>query len=224
MTYTLQLFRFVFAVDDHIFRIGKAETVRNPWKAMLLLGLLSMVVYGGMSMLGMGSTPISSGAVLLDPAEYEIRKLWFVMGRIAFAVIFALFVLFIPTLIFYWVTKVPFKKILLMQVVVLFVMLLERILWIPMAIFIGLDWYVSPFSLGVIASYMTDISLLIYLFGAISVFQLWIITLQIKFLSKLTTIHKGWIYATVILLHVTIWTVTAVVSYVDILMIDRWYA
>lgn len=224
MTYTLQLFRFVFAVDDHIFRIGKAETVRNPWKAMLLLGLLSMVVYGGMSILGMGSTPISSGAVLLDPAEYEMRKLWFVMGRIAFAIIFALFVLFIPTLIFYWVTKVPFKKILLMQVVVLFVLLVERILWIPMAIFIGLDWYVSPFSLGVIASYMTDISFLIYLFGAISVFQLWVITLQIKFLSKLTTLHKGWIYATVILLHVTIWTVTAVVSYIDILMIDRWYA
>ncbi|WP_010095705.1 hypothetical protein [Ornithinibacillus scapharcae] len=224
MTYTLQVLRFIFSVDDHIFRIGKAETVRNPWKVIVLLSLLTLVIYGGMGMLGMGSTLISSGAVLLDPAEYEMRKLWFVIGRVAFALTFALFVLFIPTLIFYWVTKISFKKLLLMQVVVLFILLMERVLWIPMAVFFGLDWFVSPFSFGVIASYFTDISLLIYLFGAVSLFQLWIIALQIKYLIKLSTIHKGWIYATVILLHLTIWTVTAIVSFTDIYMIDRWFA
>lgn len=224
MTYSLQVFRFIFAVDDHIFRIGKAEEVRNPWKSIFLLGLFTIFVYGVMGMLGMGSTLISNGAVLLDPAEYEMQKLWFIIGRIVFALIFVLFILSIPTFIFYWVTRVPFKKILLMQVVILFLMLVERVLWIPLAVYFGLDWFVSPFSFGVIASYFTDIHLLIYLFGAISLFQLWIIGIQIKFLIRLSNIHKGWIYATVILLHLAIWTVTAIVSYMDILVIDRWFA
>lgn len=224
MTYSLQVFRFIFAVDDHIFRIGKAEEVRNPWKSIFLLGLFTIFVYGVMGMLGMGSTLISNGAVLLDPAEYEMQKLWFIIGRIVFALIFVLFILSIPTFIFYWVTRVPFKKILLMQVVILFLMLVERVLWIPLAVYFGLDWFVSPFSFGVIASYFTDIHLLIYLFGAISLFQLWIIGIQIKFLIRLSNIHKGWIYATVILFHLAIWTVTAIVSYMDILVIDRWFA
>ncbi|WP_042145459.1 hypothetical protein [Paucisalibacillus sp. EB02] len=223
MTYSINIFKLLFAVDDHIFRIGKAELIRTPWKVMLLLMLFSTFLYSGMGMLGIGSSPISSGAVVLTPSEYEMQKLWFIIGRIIYSLAFVLFILFVPSLIFYWVTKIQYKKLLLMQLVVLFVLLIERILWIPFVVYFGLDWYVSPLSFGIIASYFTDIPFLIYLFGAISLFQLWIVAFQIKFVSKLSAIQKGWIWSTVILFNLAVWTLTAVVAFTDILMINRWF-
>jgi hypothetical protein len=223
MTYTIQLFKLFFAVDDHIFRIGKAESVKVPWKTIFFLTLFGMFTYAVMGVLGFGSSPISSSVTFVNPAEFEMRKLWFVFGRVVFAFLFMLFVLLIPTLLFYWVTKIAFKKLFMMQVAVLFVMLLERILWIPIQLTMGLDWFVSPFSFGIITAYLTDISFLVYFFGCISLFQIWVIIFQIKFLSRLSGVHKVWIYSVVILFHITIWTVTAVLAFTDILIINRWF-
>lgn len=120
MIYQVQIFKLLFAVDDHIFRIGKAEQIRNPWKTISLLALLSVLIYTGASLLGIGSSTLSSGAVLLSAAEYEVYKFWFIIGRIMYSLALVGMVLFIPSLIYYWVTKIPYKKLLLMQVVVLF--------------------------------------------------------------------------------------------------------
>ncbi|GIO28737.1 hypothetical protein J43TS3_33480 [Ornithinibacillus bavariensis] len=223
MTYTIQLFKLLFAVDDHIFRIGKAEVVKIPWRTIFILSLFGIIVYAVMGAFGIGTSPISSSVSLVNPAEFELRKLWFVFGRVLYAVSFVLFILFIPPLIFYTVTKIPFKKLLVMQVVVLFVLLLERIVWIPIHILIGLDWFVSPFSFGIIASYVTDQNFIIYFFGSITLFQIWIMVFQVKLLTRLSGIHKGWIYSLVILFHIAIWTVTAVLAFTDILIINRWF-
>ncbi|WP_026907657.1 hypothetical protein [Paucisalibacillus globulus] len=223
MTYSINLFKLLFAVDDHIFRIGKAELIRTPWKVILLLMLFSTLIYSGMGLLGIGSSSISSGAALLTASEYEMQKLWFVFGRMIYSFLFVLFILFVPSLIFYWVTKIQFKKLLLMQLVVLFVLLVERVLWIPLVVYFGLDWYVSPLSFGIIASYFTDIPFLIYLFGTISIFQLWVVGFQIKFISKLSATQKGWVWATVILFNLTVWILSAVVAFTDTLIINRWF-
>jgi hypothetical protein len=223
MTYSIQLIKLLFAVDDHIFRIGKAEVIKSPWKKIVLLCIFSILIYALMSMLGIGSAIISNGAVLIEPAEYEIRKFWFIVGRVTFSIGFVLFILFVPSFLFYFVTKIPFRKLVVMQLVVLFIMLLERIIWIPLVLYAGLDWFVSPLSFGVIASYLTDIPFLVSFFGAISLFQLWIIGFQIKFLTKLSAIHKGWIWSIVILLHIALWTLTAVLAYTDVHMISGWF-
>ena len=223
MTYSINIIKLLFAVDDHIFRIGKAERLRTPWQVIFLLMLFSMLLYSGMGMLGIGTQVISSGVTIFTPSEYEMQKFSFIIGRMIYSIAFVLFVLFVPSLVFYLVTKIPYKKLLLMQLVVLFVMLLERALWIPFVVYFGLDWYVSPLSFGIIVSYFTDIPFLIFFFGAISLFQLWIVSFQIKFLSRLSAIHKRYIWGTVILFNVTVWVLTALVAFTDIHMINRWF-
>lgn len=224
MTYSLQLIKLFFAVDDHIFRIGKAEEVKRPWKVVAFLCVLSVIVYTGMAVLGIGSSALSNGAVLLDSAEYELRKFWFIIGRAIFSLVFVLLVIFVPAFIFYWITKIPFKKLILMQLPVLFVLLVERLIWIPLVVYVGLDWYVSPLSFGIIASYLTDIPFLVYLCGAVSLFQLWIISFHIRFLSRLSNVHKGWIWSTVLLFHIAVWSVTAVVTFTDVHLVKGWFA
>ncbi|MEC5425985.1 hypothetical protein QGM71_21260 [Virgibacillus sp. C22-A2] len=223
MTYHINVFKILFSLDDHLFRIHKAEKIYNLWKVSALLVLFSMAVYSWMAFLGMGTTLISPTAVGLSSLEYEQSKFWFMVGRAVFAIILAALILFIPSLLFYLLTDIPYRKLLIMQQLVLAVMLLERLLWIPLALFNGLDWYVSPLSFGIIASYLTAVPWVIYFFGAISLFQLWIIWFQVKYLTSFSGTKKWLIWVNVILLHLIFWSVSTLLAVVDTYIISGWF-
>lgn len=223
MTYNFNLIKFFFSVDDHLYRIHKAEKVYNIWKLSALLVLFSALIYAWMASLGMGSDLISKGAPGLSVLQYEQSKLWFVIGRIVFAILMAVFVLFLPALIFHLVTDIPYQKLVIMQQIVLSMMLIERIIWIPLFVYLGLDWYVSPLSFGIIVSFLTEAAWPVYFFGAISLFQIWIIWFQIKYLRYQSSIGKRWIWINVISLHLFYWFIVAFLAYLDSFMISGWF-
>ncbi|WP_373894710.1 hypothetical protein ACUL41_17615 [Virgibacillus natechei] len=223
MTYPVNLFKFFRSMDDHLFRIRKAEKIQNLWKVSVLLVLLSVTIYLLMAYLGIGADLISQNATRLSPAAYEQSKFWFIIGRMAFAALFAVLILFVPALLFYLLTDIPYQKLIIMQQVVLVVLLIERIIWIPLMLMIGLDWYVSPLSFGVIAAYMTEISWIIYFFGAISLFQLWIIGFQVNYLSTMAVVKKHWLWVNVILLHILFWCIAALLAYAGKFIIGGWF-
>ncbi|TFJ91722.1 hypothetical protein [Lentibacillus salicampi] len=224
MLFRVNLMKFFFPIDDHLFRLKKAEALKNLWKICGLLIFCSVVIYAWTALLGIGSGTISAEAISLTPFQYEAAKVWFVLGRMAFAVLFALLVLFIPSLVFYAFTDIPYKKLIVLQEVVLFVMLIERVLWIPLAVYGGMDWFVSPWSFGIIASYLTEVSWALFFFGAISLFQLWIIWFQVKCLSYLSAVRKRWIWLSVIGLHIFYWVLVAVLTFLDSHLISGWFA
>lgn len=223
MSYPINIIKFFFPIEDHLFRIRKAETFKNLWKICSLLVLFSVILYAWMAILGIGSDIISGNATAFNPQQYEESKFWFVLGRIGFAFSFALLILFLPSYLFYLITGIPYRKLLIMQQIVLLIMLIERLFWLPLSVYGGLDWFVSPFSFGIIASYFTDIPWAVFLFGAISIFQLWIIWFQAKFLCYMSPIRKRWIWTTVILLHMIYWTIAAALSFMDIHFISGWF-
>ncbi|WP_077324009.1 hypothetical protein [Virgibacillus siamensis] len=223
MLYRVNLIKFFFPIDDNLYRIREAEALKNVWRVFLLLLLLSIAVYTWMAGLGLGSQPVSETATALGGLQYEVTKFWFVLGRMSFAVLFALLVLFIPSLIFYWLTGIPYKKLLVMQQIVLFVMLVERVLWIPLAVFWGLDWHVSPWSFGIIASYFTEKTWIIYFCGAISLFQFWIIWFQARFISFLADGSRRLIWTVVIILHILYWGLAAALAVADIYLLGGWF-
>ncbi|TMN22413.1 hypothetical protein [Lentibacillus cibarius] len=224
MTYNVKLIKFFFAMDDNLIRVKKAETVKGLWWKGLLLILLSMGIYLWMAVLGVGTSYISEDAVALGSLGYEVGKLWFIIGRIGFAVLFAFLILFIPSIIFNLITKIEYRKLIIMQQVVLAVMLVERLMWIPLAVYAGLDWFTSPLSFGIIASYAFDIPWVIFFFGAISAFQLWIIWFQVNFLTYLSPVRKGWVWAGVVLMHMLFWAGTATIASMDQHFISGWFA
>ncbi|WP_042225548.1 hypothetical protein [Oceanobacillus manasiensis] len=223
MNYQNNLLRFLFSMDDHVITIREAESVKRVWKVNLLLILISLILYGYMAYLGMGTNILSPEAQSVAPIAYEQQKFWFLIGRLAFGLIFASFILFAPTLYFSLLTDIPYRKLVVMQQVVLFVMLIERGIWIPLAVFNGLDWYVSPVSFGIITSYLTDVSWLIYFFGAISLFQFWIIWFQVRYIRSMTEIKKLHIWVYVLLFHFFLWVLTALLAFMDQSMINRWF-
>lgn len=223
MTYHFNLIKFFLWPEDHLYRIHKAEKVYNIWRLSSVLVLLSAIIYAWMASLGMGSDLISQGAPGLSELQYEQSKLWFVIGRIVYAIFLAVFILFVPALIFNLVTDIPYQKLVIMQLIVLFMMLIERIIWIPLFIYLGLDWYVSPLSLGIIMSFLTEADWPVYFFGAISLFQIGIIWFQIKYLRYLSSVHNKWIWINVISLHILFWLIVAFLTYFDSFMISGWF-
>ncbi|MBP1950065.1 hypothetical protein [Virgibacillus litoralis] len=223
MIYPVNILKFLFPLDDHLYRVHKTETLKNLWKIVSLLVLFCAIVYAWMAILGIGSDIISGNATAFNLLEYEESKFWFILGRIGFAIVFALLVLFVPSYLFYLITGIPYQKLLIMQEVVLLVLLIERVIWIPLVVYFGLDWFVSPLSFGVIASYFTDIPWVVFFFGAISLFQLWIIWFQVKFLSYMAPVRKRWIWFSVTFLHIIYWAVVAALAFMDIHMISGWF-
>lgn len=201
MTYKANLGKLIFSPDDQLFRINKAKKVNRVLSFSFLLVFLSALLYGWMGWLGMGSDILSPGAATMAREEYEAAKFSFVIGRIAYALLVSLFLILVPPLFFNLFFRIAYPKAVLLQLTVLAVLLVERLLWIPLYIYFGMDWYSSPFSFGPIVSMFTEIPLWIYLGGSITLFFVWITWFQVYYMSKLTHVKKGWIWMTVLLLH-----------------------
>lgn len=222
MTYHMNVFKLLFSMEDHLYRIKKAEQVRGIWKISGYLLLGSIIIYVWMALLGMGSDFISEGATSLSSAEYEQAKFWFAVGRAGYSILVTAFVLFIPALLYRLLIDIPFYKLMMMQQVVLFVLLVERLLWIPLARFFGLEWFVSPFSLGIITSYITDVSWWIYFFGAVSLFQVWVIWFQVRFMKGMTSVSGRLVWLYVIILHIIGWCLVASLHIINSHYVSGW--
>lgn len=220
MTYTVNLFKLFFSREDHLFKLNEAERLKNVWNLLFILLVLTVATYIWTAWLGLGTDAISANMAGLNRLEYESRKAWFLLGRIGFAILLFLFTLFVSSF-FYWLfNDVSYKKLMIIQMNVLLIMLVERLTWIPLMVYAGIDWYVSPLSLGVITSYLTDQGWIIYFFGAISLFQIFIIRYQVKCISWLSTTNKKWIWTGVLFWHILLWAGTAALSYYDLFLVQ----
>lgn len=223
LVYRANIFRFLFSMDDHLFRIREAEEFKNIRKINLILVLCSIAIYGWMSYLGIGTDILSSNIYNYQASEFELNKFWFIIGRLIYGAFFAIFILFIVPFIIFGITEIPIQKLRMMQQIVLTVLLVERVIWIPLYVYLGLDWDVSPFSFGIIASYLVEVPWIISFFGAISLFQIWIIWFQVKFIKSLTSLKIQSIWISILLLHIFYWLIASLFVFIDISFLSRWF-
>ncbi|MFD1019299.1 hypothetical protein [Thalassobacillus hwangdonensis] len=220
MSYFINPFKLFFHRDDHLFKLHRAERIYNFYNLFFLLLFLTTLTYIATSWIGLGTDPLSANATEYTRIEYELRKVWFLLGRVIYAVLFALFLLLVTPFFFWLFNTVSYKKLIIIQMNVLLVMLVERLTWIPFMVYAGLDWYVSPFSFGVLASYFTELDWVIYFFGACSIFQLWIIWYQVKCVTYLTSTKRGWVIFQVIIWHIILWSGASLLAHYDSFLIS----
>lgn len=222
--YQLHIMNFLMSMDEQTDRLKNAEKVNHLWKLVSVFIIASMIVYGCIGFVGIGSDLLLDKSLSFTAGVYESSKFWFIIGKILLGFIFAVYILFVPALLFSQITSIQFKKLLTMQLIVLFMLLLERVIWFFLMLTTGLDWYVSPLSFGVIASLLTSKSWLIVVFGTISLFQLWVMWFQAKFIIKcLDNEGKVFIWMTVILLHLVEWVIVALLTITSPHMISGWF-
>ncbi|MEG9296057.1 hypothetical protein V6B33_06330 [Mangrovibacillus sp. Mu-81] len=152
----------------------------------------------------------------ISPTTYELEKFLFFLGKLLAGLLYAAIILFVPSLIFWTISEEgEYKKLVMTQGIVLIILMLEKLTYIPLSLFLSLDWHSSPFSLGVLAQYIISHSWVVYFLGSISLFKVWIFYIQFKGLKSLTK-QKNWLIWLVILLtNLFFWAITALLAYIN---------
>lgn len=216
MLYHVQLGKGILYPNTHIYQISQAEKITGLYKRFFLLLFASVLIYLIGSYYGIGMESVSGEITSLSNSELEAKKLFVLIGQVLKGAIFSIIVFYLPA-IFYWaIFNVYFKKLLVMQTYVLAVLLVEKLLLIPLQIFLQIGWESSPFGLGVLMQYMSDYKLIIYLAGSITIFKVWVIFYQINWLKGLVESKTNWLIAVVILFNIFIWIITALISHMEL--------
>ncbi|BCB05894.1 hypothetical protein [Bacillus sp. KH172YL63] len=213
----VKLIRGLRQPSHFFYQLQVAEGLKGYKQKVLLVILLSALVFGLISSFGIGMDPLSKQLTELSPATFEMEKFLFFLGRLIAGLLYAAVVLFVPALIFWTISdEGEYRKLVIIQALVLMILLIEKLTYIPLSIFFSLDWFSSPLSLGVIAQYITGKALVIYFLGCFSLFKIWIFYIQYKGIKRLTQ-QKNWVIWLVILLtNALFWGVTTLLAFLDI--------
>ena len=196
--YDVRLFRGIKEPSLTAEQLVKAEKITGFWKkGLLLLGAVVLIAMLN-AYAGIGHEPLSKQLNQLSSTEYEGAKLLFAAGQILWSLLCALFILTIPSLVFWAVTDIGWKKFIIVQFFVLSILLMEEILLIPVMILFGLGEISNPFSFGIIGQLLTSKRFIHEFLAGISIFKLWGVYVQYKYIRGMTERSKGFTLLVVI--------------------------
>lgn len=205
----------LFKPGTTLFQLSKAETIYGLKLRVFFVFLASAIIFSLSGLFGIG-TEAFSYTLIVDPSDvFQWHKLLFVGGKFLSGLFYAACILFIPSLYFGIFGEAPFLKLVVLQVFTLTILLIEQFLYIPLALLLGLDWYSSPISLGVIANYFTSNLYVIAFLGSISLFKIWTFYIQYKGLQALSDKKRFTIFLLVLSLNIVLWAFTALITYIN---------
>ncbi|NKE04683.1 hypothetical protein [Mesobacillus selenatarsenatis] len=215
MNNRVEVFRGLFNYKYFTYKLRDSEHVPGVWKNTFLLILLSGLVFGISAYFGIGSEYLSKKLTSISREEYEMQKLLFMAGQTILGIVFGAIMIFLPALFFWTLSDVDLKKLLTVQFFVLPIFLFEKIIGIPLALSLGLTQVSSPFALGTIAQYITGNDFVIYFLASISIFKVWAIFIEYKYLKILTGKNPKIVLLMVIGINLIIWLFAALVSFIQ---------
>lgn len=211
----VELLRGLFNYNDYTYKLRDAEDVPGVWKKAALLILLSGLVFGVSAYFGIGSEYLSKKLTAISREEYEMHKLLFMAGQTIMGLFFGAAMIFLPALFFWSLSDLELKKLLSVQFFVLPILLLEKVMVIPLATGLGLTQVSSPFALGTFAQYLTGNDFIIYLLASISLFKVWAIFIEYKYLKILTEKSPKLLLLMIIGINLVFWLFSALFAFIQ---------
>lgn len=216
MIYQLQLVKGLLRPTDSFYRLEQAEAIRGLWSRLSLLVFFSMLISFISGYLGIQAEPVSTYITEMNPTIFEWKKMLFAIGTAVWGLIYPLVVIFIPTLLFWTFLGVDFRKLIALQTFVYLIYLIEFCLSIGLQLFLAIPKTSSPFTLGVLAQYVTDNQIIINFFSCISLFQLWAIALQYRFLKSVSTKSSRYVFLLIMIITLVFWVFSALFTSIHI--------
>lgn len=205
MAYRLQLLKGLFRSTHELAQLSQAEKIRGLWTKFSLLILISVLLSLLAGALGIQSESISAYLADFDIYTYEWLKLLFAAGSGLAGLLLPFFFIFIPALLFWTFLELEFKKLIALQCITFSIYLIEFALLIAWNVFFSIPRDSSPFSLGVAAQYITENMIVIRFFSFISIFQIWILVIQYRFLRTSQTRKPHFVFFMVLLIGLAFW-------------------
>jgi len=211
----IHVLRGLFYPDLYTYKLRDSEYVPGVWKNTVMLVLLSGLIFGISAYFGIGSEYLSKNLTAVSRENYELQKLLFMIGQLIWGLFYGIAMIFIPALFFWTFSDIELKKFVTVQLYVMPVLLLEKVINIPLATGLGLIKTSSPFSLGVIAQYITNKDFIIYFLAAITLFKIWAIFIEYKYIKMLTGKRRGIVLLLVIGINLIFWLFSALFSFIQ---------
>jgi len=211
----IHVLRGLFYPDLYTYKLRDSEYVPGVWKNTTMLVLFSGLIFGISAYFGIGSEYLSKNLTAVSRENYELQKLLFMIGQLIWGLFYGIAMIFIPALFFWTFSDIELKKFVTVQLYVMPVLLLEKVINIPLATGLGLIKTSSPFSLGVIAQYITNNDFIIYFLAAITLFKIWAIFIEYKYIKMLTGKRRGIVLLLVIGINLIFWLFSALFSFIQ---------
>ncbi|VEF46506.1 Uncharacterised protein [Bacillus freudenreichii] len=215
MIYQLRILKGLLYPKRSFFQLEKAESVYDLRLKLFLLFLMSTLVFAVSGFAGIGSHVFSSELTEVSSGEFEWLKSYFIAGRFILGLFYAALIIFFQALWFWTLTDVPYSKLVVLQAFIFPILLLEQAINIFLTVQLNLPWSSSPFSLGPIAQYMTDKRYFIYFLGCISLFKVWVISIQLYGLRILSRRRQLSLFGIVLGVHLIFWLGSAFLAFLD---------
>lgn len=183
----------------------KAEQISGFWQKMVLLAVLTMILSAVTAYFGIGNEILSKQINNMTNTEFEAAKIFFALGQILWSLFAALIVITVPSLLFWTVSDIEWKKFIVVQQYVLGIILLEKLITSIFMITMGLPEFSNPFSFGVIGQMFTTNNIILQFLAEITVFKIWAIVLQFKYVKILSQKNSQMTALIVIGLNMLIW-------------------
>ncbi len=215
MIYQLRILKGLLYSKRSFFQLEKAETVYGLRANILILFFISALVFYASGFAGIGTHVMSSELTAVPDSTFEWLKNYFGLGRFIHGLVYAVLIIFFQALWFWTLTDIPYTKLIVLQTFIFPILLLEQIINIVLAVQMDLPWFSSPFSLGPVAHYITDKRFLIYFLGSISLFKLWVISIQLYGMRILSTRRRLPSFIIIISIHIIFWLGTTFLAFLD---------
>lgn len=216
MAYRLQLLKGLFRTTHELAQLSQAEKIRGLWTKFSLLILISVLLSLLAGALGIQSEGISAYMAESDMYTYEWLKLLFTGGAGLAGLLLPLFYIFIPALLFWTFLELEFKKLIALQCVAFSIYLIEFALLIAWNVFFSIPRDSSPFSLGVITQYATDNAIAVRFFSFITIFQIWILVIQYRFLRTSEARKPLFVFLLVLLTGLAFWILSTLFTSIQV--------
>jgi hypothetical protein len=194
----------------------KAEKIGGYWKNLFLLLFITFLLSATTAYYGIGNELLSKQLNSLSSTEFEAVKSLFAGGQILWSMLVTIFIIIIPSLFFWAISDIEWKKYIVVQCFVLLILLIEKIIMIPFAVLMGLPDISNPFSLGVIGQAFTSNSIILQFLAQITIFKVWAILLQIKYVKLLAGKTTKITALIVIGFHLIILVISTFLSMMDL--------
>lgn len=193
----------------------QTSTMRHFNKRLLVVILAGVVLFALRNMWGMNTEDLTSLLTTMSTADYIIARYASLVGAIIWAALYSAFHIFGVAYILSVLTKIPYRQLVPLQVLITGLLLLEKALIFIVFAIKGTTVSLSFLSFGPLAVTILENWYLILFLNQLTLTSALIISLQYRFVRGYVVEGRSRQYLWLFIgLHVTMALITAAVAYI----------
>ncbi|MDN4605970.1 hypothetical protein [Sporosarcina highlanderae] len=190
-------------------------TMRNFTRRLIIVLLTGILLFSLRNIWGMNTETLTSLMVSMTTTDYILARFASLIGTIIWSVLYIGFHIFGIALILSGITKIPYHRLVPLQVLIIGILLMEKAVLFIVFTIKGVTVNLSFLSFGPLAATVMENWYLILFLNQLTITSALIITLQYRFISAyLPEVNRKASLMMLVGLHIAMALITASVAFI----------